>query len=253
MLNFTGRIALVTGAASGIGKKTAISLAKQGATVGISGRNVEKLEELSAAGAKEHLTLLPIPFDVTSKEQIDQGIEMLMNMHGRIDVLVNNAGLVKESPFLETPEKSWDVVMDTNVKGCFLVAQRVAQEMVKQRYGRIINVSSMLSGGVGGSDKEIASYIASKAAIVGLTSALASELAEENILVNAVAPGYVETDITKPLKENPQVFQQIIQRIPLKRFATPEEIAQVITFLSSEENSYMTGSTIYIDGGWLVG
>ena len=253
MLNFSGKIALVTGASSGIGKTTALTLGKLGAKVGIAARRIEILEELASEADKQGYTLFPIPMDVTKKEQVEQGIDLLIQQFGSLDILINNAGIVKESPLAETPDSSWDLVMDTNVKGFFLTSRKAAEVMTKQRYGRIINVASMLTGGVGTADKDIASYVSSKAGVIGLTAALANELASVGILVNAIGPGYVDTEINADIKQNPQLFQQTIKRIPLKRFATPQEIANVIAFLASQENSYMTGSTIYVDGGWLVG
>lgn len=253
MFDLTGKVALVTGASSGIGKASAIALAKQGAKVVVTARRVERLTEL----AKEIVSLgheaLPIMMDVTKKETVTAAVAKAVAMYGRLDILLNNAGVAEFMPFLTMTEEQWDKTIDTNLKGYFLVAQAVAREMAKNTWGRIINIASIASGGVGVGFPSIAHYCASKGGVVAMTEALAIELAPMGILVNCIGPGVIETEMTQELLKDPKQAEALLARAPLKRAGKPEEIASAVVFLASEEASYTTGACVYIDGGWLAG
>lgn len=253
MMNLSGRVALVTGASQGIGKATALTLARLGAKVGAAARNIQKLDELSETAKNENLSLLPIPMDITKNEEIEHGMTMLIHTFGRLDILVCSAGISKPIESQSLTEKDWDETLDTNLKGAFFTAKSASSYMEKERWGRIVFLTSILSGGIGTGLPQEAHYGASKGGIVGMTASMAIEFAPLGILVNSVGPGYIKTDMTKAVEENPQRFQNVIQRIPLKRFGEPQEIANVIAFLVSEENSYMTGTTVYVDGGYVIG
>ncbi len=252
MFDLTGKVALVTGASSGIGRASALALAKQGATVVVAARRTDRLQEL----AKEIVVLgresLPVMMDVTKKETIAATISKTVEMYGRLDILLNNAGVAEFVPFLDMTEEQWDKTIDTNLKGYFLVAQAAAREMAKHKWGRIINIASIASGGVGVGFPSVAHYCASKGGIVAMTEALAIELAPMGILVNCIGPGVIETEMTQNLLKDPKQAEALLARAPLKRAGKPEEIAAGVVFLSSEEASYTTGATLYIDGGWLA-
>lgn len=252
MFDLTGKVALVTGASSGIGRASALALAKQGATVVVAARRTDRLQEL----AKEIVVLgresLPVMMDVTKKETIAAAVAKTVEMYGRLDILLNNAGVAEFVPFLDMTEEQWDKTIDTNLKGYFLVAQAAAREMAKHKWGRIINIASIASGGVGVGFPSVAHYCASKGGIVAMTEALAIELAPMGILVNCIGPGVIETEMTQNLLKDPKQAEALLARAPLKRAGKPEEIAAGVVFLSSEEASYTTGATLYIDGGWLA-
>lgn len=250
MFDLTGKVALVTGASSGIGRACVVSLVKQGAKVAAAARRMDKLTTLADELTAKGYEVLPVPLNVTSQEEISEGISQIAAHYGRIDILINNAGVGGAKPSLEMTESDWDTVLDTNLKGYFFVAQAAAKEMIKNRWGRIINVTSILSGGVGSGFPQVSHYCASKGGIVALTESLALEFASQGILVNAIGPGFIDTEMTAQVKENPTMFQSLINRIALKRFGRPEEIAALAVFLASEEASYITGTTIYADGGW---
>ena len=249
MFDLTGKIALVTGASSGIGHASARLLAKQGASVVVAARRIEKLEELvsqiKSAGGKG----LAVKMDVTQKQEIDDAVKKAVEAYGRLDILLNNAGVVESSPFLELTEQSWDKVLDTNLKGYFLVAQKAAKEMAKNKWGRIVNIASIAMGGQGVGFAGIAHYCASKGGVVAFTEALADELAPMGIIVNCIAPGIIQTEMTK--STDPQALNAILSKVPLKREGKPEEIASAVIYLSSDEASYTTGATLVVDGGWL--
>ncbi len=263
MFDLTGKVALVTGASSGIGRASAIALANQGAKVVIAARRMEKLQALAAeikslpagrqAAGKE---ALPIQMDVTKKADIDNAITQTVKTFGKLDILLNNAGVAEFAPFLEMTEEQWDKTIDTNLKGYFLVAQAAAKEMAKNNPpaggGRIINIASIASGGVGIGFAQIAHYCASKGGVVGMTEALADELAPMGILVNAIGPGIIETEMTEAMLKDPKQAEALLARVPLKRAGKPEEIAAAVVFLASDEASYITGATLYVDGGWLA-
>ncbi len=252
MFDLTDKVALVTGASSGIGRATVIALAKQGARVAAAARRIDKLQALADEHNAKGLTILPVPMDVTNPEEVAAGVNAVITKWERLDILVNNAGILTPAPFMEMTEDAWDQMLTTNLKGYFLVAQAAAREMAKNKSGRIINITSIDSGGIGHGEAELVHYSASKGGVVGFTEALSVELAPLGILVNAIGPGIIDTDLNKDITENPQMFQNVINRIPLKRFGKPEEIAAAITFLASNEASYITGSTLYVDGGWLA-
>lgn len=254
LFDLAGKVALVTGGSRGIGRATAIALATQGADVAIScvehARNAmdtsEGIEELGRRS-------LVVEMDVADRSQVESALGAVTQELGDIDIVVNNAGIMTLSPFLEMSEKTWDRVIEVNLKGQFLVAQAVARRMVeRERGGRIINVASIGSGGVGVGFPGIAHYAASKGGVIALTETMAIELAQYGITVNAIAPGVIETDMTRELLMSPATREALLRRIPLQRPGRPEEVAALIAFVASAEASYCTGETFYVDGGWLA-
>lgn len=252
MFDLTGKVAFVTGASSGIGRASALALANQGAKVAIAARRLDKLQALAAEMKQRGHEALPVQMDVTKKDQIDQAIAETVKTFGRLDILFNNAGVAEFATFLDMTEAQWDKTLDTNLKGYFWVAQAAAREMAKNKYGRIINIASIASGGVGIGFTQIAQYCASKGGVVGLTEAMASELAPLGILVNAIGPGVIETEMTEGMLKDPKQAEALLSRAPLKRAGKPEEIAAAVVYLASDEASYTTGATLYVDGGWLA-
>ncbi len=253
MFDLTGKVALVTGASSGIGRASALALAKQGATVIVAARRIDRLEDLAKEIVGMGRESLPIAMDVTKKETIISAVKKTVEMYGKIDILLNNAGVAEFIPFLDITEEQWDKTIDTNLKGYFLMAQLAAREMAKHKWGRIINIASIASGGVGVGFPSIAHYCASKGGVVAMTEAMAIELAPMGILINCIGPGVIETEMTQALLKDPKQAESLLARAPLKRAGKPEEIAAAVVYLSSEESSYTTGATFYIDGGWLAG
>jgi NAD(P)-dependent dehydrogenase (short-subunit alcohol dehydrogenase family) len=246
MFDLSGKIALVTGASSGMGKATAIALAAQGAKVVAAARRFERLQELASGNAN----IVPVKMDVTKRSEVDEGVAYAIKTFGKLDILVNNAGVLDYSPFLDLTEEAWDKVIDTNLKGYFYAAQAAAREMAKNKWGRIVNIASIASGGVGVGYPMISHYVTSKGGIIGFTEALAGELGPLGITVNAIGPGGVETEMTQGITDEQK--QGMFARLPIKRLGKPEEIAAAVVYLVSEEAAYTTGATLYIDGGWLA-
>ena len=250
MFSLTGKVALVTGASSGIGRASAIALAHQGAKVALAARRVEKLEalvtEIKAAGGEA----IAIPTDVLKQEDVKNAVEKTVATYGRLDILLNNAGVGSIEQTLEMTDDGWDKVVNTNLKSYFFVAQAAAKEMIKNKFGRIINIASILSGGVGSGMAGAVNYCASKGGVVSMTEALADEFASQGVTVNAIGPGFIETEMTDAVKKMPDFYNALIARIPMKRFGKAEEIAATVVYLASDEASYTTGATLYIDGGW---
>jgi 3-oxoacyl-[acyl-carrier protein] reductase len=243
-MNFDGRVALVTGASQGIGKACALALAEAGAQVALGARNAEKLQsvaaEIEAAGKKA----LVLSLDVASRDSIKAAVAKTVETLGKIDILVNNAGIAKDNLVLRMKPEDWDAVLRTNLDGAYHCIQAVLHGMVRQRYGRIINISSVVAqtGNPGQ-----ANYIASKAGLIGLTKAIAMEVASRNITVNAVSPGFISTAMTERLSE--AVHEKVLSLIPLGRQGTPAEVAYGVRFLASEEAGYITGHVLNINGG----
>lgn len=254
MFNLDGKVALVTGGARGIGRGIVLSLAKQGADVAINFvSHPERAQEVANQVTQMSRRSFVAQADVSKKSEVSQMVQAVTTNLGRVDILVNNAGIVVSKPFLEMTEEEWDQILDVNLKGQFLVSQAVAKEMVKNGGGKIINIASIASGGIGVGFSDIAHYCASKGGVIGLTEALAVELASKKINVNAIAPGLIETDMTRDIMNNPQAAQGMMMRIPWKRAGKPEDIGAAAAFLASQEADYLTGITIYVDGGWLAG
>ncbi len=252
MFDLTGKVALVTGASSGIGRASALALAKQGATVVVAARRIDRLADLAKEIVGMGRESLPIMMDVIKKETITAAVNKTVEMYGRLDILLNNAGVAEFIPFLDITEEQWDKTIDTNLKGYFLMAQLAAREMAKHKWGRIVNIASIASGGVGVGFPSIAHYCASKGGVVAMTEALAIELAPMGILVNCIGPGVIETEMTQALLKDPKQAESLLARAPLKRAGKPEEIAAAVVYFASEESSYTTGSILYVDGGWLA-
>lgn len=239
------KVALITGATRGIGKQIAITLAKQGFDIAVNYRTSndslnETVKEIESYGVR----CLAVQGDVSVFEDCENMTKQVIEKFERIDVLVNNAGITKDMLFIRMKEEDFKQVIDVNLIGTFNMTKNVSQYMVKQRSGRIINISSIV--GIHGNAGQ-ANYSASKAGIIGLTKSLAKELTSRNILVNAIAPGFIETDMTSTLKDD--VKTNILNSIPLKREGKPEEVANVVKFLASEDSSYITGQVISVDGG----
>jgi len=247
-MKFEGRVALVTGASQGIGLACAVSLARQGAAVALAARNQQKLDELaqqiSTAGGKAATFVI----DVAEEEQIKSGIKAALAHFGKIDILVNNAGITRDQLVMRMKRADWDAVLSTNLTSAYLTIQQVIGSMLRQRWGRIINVSSIF-GQTGKAGQ--ANYAASKAGLIGLTMAMAREVASRNITVNAVAPGFIETSMTAALSE--EFKQNAVKMIPLGRVGTPEDVANAVSFLASDEASYITGHVLNVNGGMLMG
>ncbi len=250
MSRFEGKVAVVTGAAQGIGAATALRLASEGATVAVVDLTEERAkgtaEEIRAAGG----TALAVGLDVSDASSVDAAIDGIVAELGKIDVLVNNAGVTRDNLVFKMTEDDWDVVLDVNLKSVFLLSKAAQRHMVPARSGKIVNLSSISAGGNRGQ----VNYSAAKAGIQGATAALAIELGPYGINVNAVAPGYVATPMTDATAERVGVTPEQMQesaasQIPLRRVATPADIAAVITFLASADADYVTGQTIYASGG----
>jgi len=247
-MKLEGRVALVTGASQGIGQACALALAGQGARVALAARNRQKLEEvagqIAAAGGKAAVFAM----DVAEEEQIKSGIKTALAQFGKIDILVNNAGITRDQLVMRMKRADWDAVLNTNLTAAYLSTQQVIGSMLKQRWGRIINITSVF-GQMGQAGQ--ANYASSKAGLIGLTMALAREVASRNITCNAVAPGFIETSMTAGLSE--EFKQNAVKMIPLGRVGTPEDIANAVSFLASEEASYITGHVLNVNGGMLMG
>ena len=247
-----GKVAIITGARRGMGKSHVILLAKAGAKVvvsDISQEDCEKVvEEIKKAGGEA----IAVKCDVSQKEEVDNLIKVAIEKWGKVDILVNNAGIAQFKPFLELTEEEWDRTININLKGYFLCAQAAAKEMVKQKSGVIINIASIAMGQVGVGFPTLAHYCASKGGIVGMTETMALELAPYNIRVNAIAPGAIDTPMVDPLKSDAKTMEGTLARIPLHRMGKPEEVSNLVLFLASDGSSYMTGSTVVVDGGWLA-
>jgi 2-deoxy-D-gluconate 3-dehydrogenase len=244
-----GKVALVTGAGRGLGQAMAIGLAEGGADV--AGLDVISLEETQAQIEALGRRFLPVSCDLrrASVEELNHQLEQVVEELGGLDILVNNAGIIRRAPALEFSEAYWDDVIQINLKALFFLSQAAARWMVARGGGKIINVASMLSfqGGI-----LVPSYTAAKSGVAGLTRALANEWAAKGINVNAIAPGYMATDNTAPLRADPGRSQSILSRIPIGRWGEPEDLKGAVVFLASEASSYLHGAIVPVDGGWLT-
>ncbi len=247
-MKLEGRVALVTGASQGIGHACALALAREGASVAVAARNQQKLEELvsqiTTAGGKAAAFVI----DVAEEEQVKSGIKSALTQFGKIDILVNNAGITRDQLVMRLKRADWDAVLNTNLTAAYLCIQQVIGSMLKQRWGRIINITSVF-GQMGQAGQ--ANYAASKAGLIGLTMAMAREVASRNITCNAVAPGFIETSMTAVLSE--EFKQNAVKAIPLGRVGKPDDIASAVCFLASEDASYITGHVLNVNGGMLMG
>lgn len=244
----TNKTAVVTGASRGIGRSIAIDLAKKGANVvvnysGNEAKANEVVDEIKALGQQS----FAVKADVSNAEEVQALMKQAVDTFGSIDILVNNAGITKDNLLMRMKENEWDDVININLKGVFNCTKAVTRQMMKQRSGRIINVASVV--GVCGNPGQ-ANYVAAKAGVIGLTKTTAKELASRHITVNAVAPGFISTDMTDKLDENVQT--EMLKQIPLARFGAPEDISNVVVFLASEGAGYITGQTIQVDGGMVM-
>ncbi|MFB5087089.1 3-oxoacyl-[acyl-carrier-protein] reductase [Psychrobacillus sp. PGGUH221] len=240
-----GKSAIVTGASRGIGKDIALYLAKEGAKVAVnfSGskeKAEEVVEEIKSFGGEA----FAIQANVDQSEDVQNLISATLENFGSIDILINNAGITRDNLLMRMKEQEWDDVLNTNLKGVFLSTKAVTRQMMKQRKGRIINITSIV--GVSGNPGQ-ANYVAAKAGVIGLTKTTALELASRNITVNAVAPGFITTDMTEALPE--EVKAQMLSQIPLAKFGNTEDIAKVVAFLASDDANYITGQTLHVNGG----
>ena len=248
MFDLTGKVALVTGASQGIGRATALALSRAGARVALAARNAEKLSAIEAEIASAGAEALAIPMDVADADQVKSGFKRAMEKFGRLDILVNNAAVTRDGLAIRMKLDDWDAVLRTNLTGAHLCAQQALGVMLRQRSGRIINVTSVVAetGNAGQSN-----YVAAKAGLIGLTRALAVEVASRGITVNAVAPGFIVSPMTDPLSD--AIKQALLERIPLGRMGTDADVAAAIVFLASDEAGYITGAVLDVNGGLRMG
>jgi len=244
MFSLKDKVAIVTGASQGIGRDTALALAEAGAKVAVAARNEEKLaalvNDISAAGGEA----LAVKMDVADAEQIKAGFKALLAKFGRLDILVNNAAITRDGLALRMKQEDWDAVIRTNLTGAHLCTQQALSAMMRARAGRIINIASVVAQ-MGNAGQ--ANYVAAKAGLIGLTKAIAIEIASRNITVNAVAPGFIETPMTDVLPG--EAKEELKKRIPLGRMGSPRDVAAAIVFLASDEAAYITGHVLDVNGG----
>ncbi|MCK8601921.1 3-oxoacyl-[acyl-carrier-protein] reductase [Desulfoferrobacter suflitae] len=243
------RVIVVTGASRGIGRAIAVELAEPGHQIVINYRSgVAAAQKTAAAvadkGGGAHLQ----PFDIADETAVKEAFKEMLKAHGRIDVLVNNAGITRDNLLVLMKSAEWDEVIDTNLKGAFLCSQAVVKPMMRQKYGRIVNVTSVV-GAMGNAGQS--NYAAAKAGIIGLTRSLARELISRNITVNAVAPGFIETDMTAALTDKAK--ESLLAQIPAARLGTPEDVAGAVKYLASEAAGYVTGQVVHVNGGMFMG
>ena len=263
-MDLTGRVALITGASQGIGRACALKLAKCGARVALVARNQQKLEEVAQEISKVARAGTPVPpesplssgagvarafsVDVENEDQIKAAFKGVISELGKIDILVNNAGITRDQLIMRMKRADWDAVLNTNLTSAYVCTQQAIGSMLKQRWGRIINITSIF-GQMGQAGQ--ANYAASKAGLIGLTMAMAREVASRNITCNAVAPGFIETSMTAALSE--ELKLTAVKMIPLGRVGTTEDVASAVSFLASDEASYITGHVLNVNGGMLMG
>jgi len=248
MAGVEGRVALVTGASQGIGRACAVVLAAGGAKVALCARNTDKLQQVAAEIAAQGGEAAVFKMDVASEDEIKSGAKAVLAHFGSIDILVNNAGVTRDQLMMRMKRSDWDDVVNTNLTGPFLLAQAVIGSMLKQRWGRIINVTSIF-GQIGQAGQ--ANYVSSKAGLIGLTMSLAREVASRSITVNAVAPGFIDTAMTSVLSD--ELKEKMRTLVPLGRTGTDMEVAHAVKFLASEEAGYITGEVLKVNGGILMG
>ena len=247
-MSLTNKTAVVTGGSRGIGRAIALELAKQGAKVVVnySGSEASALQvvaDIEAAGGEA----IAVQANISEANSVQQLMQKALDTYGTIDILVNNAGITRDNLLMRMKEDEWDDVLNTNLKGVFLCTKAVTRQMMKQRTGRIINISSIV--GVAGNAGQ-ANYVAAKAGVIGLTKTTAQELASRNILVNAIAPGFITTEMTDALPE--ELKAQMLKQIPLARLGQPEDVAKAVAFFASDAANYITGQTLHIDGGMVM-
>ena len=245
--DLSGKAAVVTGANTGIGQAIAVALAEAGADVAVAGRSepADTLDQIAATGRKA----VNIKADLSSIEPVQRVVDEALGGLGRIDILVNNAGIIRRADLLDFSEEDWDAVIDTNLKTLFFLSQAAARHMVDRGSGKIINIASLLTfqGGI-----RVPSYAAAKSGVGGVTKAMANELAAKGVQVNAIAPGYINTNNTAALQADQTRNRQILERIPTGRWGRPEDIAGAALFLASSASNYVTGHILAVDGGWLA-
>ncbi len=244
-----GKVAIVSGGSRGIGRAISLALAEDGAEVALLyAGNHQAAEEVVAQIKEKGKEALAIQADISQADQVDAAVKQVMERYGRIDILVNNAGITRDNLLLRMKEEDWDQVLNTNLKGVFLLTKAVVRPMMRQRSGRIINISSIV--GVVGNPGQ-ANYVAAKAGVIGFTKTVAKEVASRGITVNAIAPGFIDTDMTATLGD--EVREQLMNRIPLGRLGSPDDIAGAVKFLASDHAAYITGHTLHVDGGMAIG
>jgi 3-oxoacyl-[acyl-carrier protein] reductase len=248
MFSLKDKVALVTGASQGIGRATSLALAEAGAKVAIAARNTEKLASLAVEVAAAGGEAFSVPMDVADPAQVKTGFQQLLAKFGKLDILVNNAAITRDTLALRMKLEDWDAVLRTNLTGAHLCIQQALGAMLKQRAGRIINITSVVAetGNAGQ-----ANYVASKAGLIGLTRAIAVEVASRSITVNAIAPGFIATPMTDPLSQ--EIKDKMKSMIPLGRFGTDRDVAAAIVFLASDEAGYITGQVLDVNGGLHMG
>ena len=240
----TNRTAFITGASRGIGRACALALAGAGARVALAARNIAQLEELAGEIRAQGREAFAVAIDMTSAQSIQEAFAKTAKDFGPVAILVNNAGITKDGLALRMKKDDWDTVLATNLTGSFLASQQVLQNMMRERWGRIINISSVV-GEMGNPGQ--ANYVASKAGLIGLTKALAQEMGSRNITVNAVAPGFIETDMTAKLSQ--ELKDNMVGHIALKRIGQPDDVAAAVRFLASDDARYITGHVLNVNGG----
>lgn len=248
MAELAGRVALVTGASQGIGRACALELAKAGATVALAARSEAKLAEVAAEIEAAGGQAAAVALDVASEESIKNGTKVVLDRFGKVEILVNNAGITRDDLMMRMRRADWDDVLSTNLTGTFLLTQMLLRQMMKNRWGRIVNITSVV--GRTGQEGQV-NYAASKAGLIGFTRSLAREVASRGITVNAVAPGYIETPMTAVLGE--KLREKMLEQIPLGRTGTDLDIAHSVVFLASEKAAYITGHVLDVNGGMFMG
>jgi NAD(P)-dependent dehydrogenase (short-subunit alcohol dehydrogenase family) len=247
LFDLSGKVAMVTGSTRGLGEVAAKALAKAGADIAICGRNKDDLKRVSTEIQKLGRNAVNVSLDVTSADSVQLGVDRIFQHFDKIDILVNNAGINHRVPVLEYTEDAWDAVIDTNLKGYFLVAKAVAPQMIERGYGKVINMSSIL--GTIALPNQLA-YASAKGGVDQMTKVMAIEWAKQGVRVNAIGPTYFETELVAQIRNDPERFNFINERTPMGRWGYPDELEGILIFLAAPASDFITGQTIYIDGGW---